>query len=342
MNKINAIIASLVCSGVAAAGDYATIDDVTNAVLMDASTRPTLFAVDSPVTVGVGGFVQTRYTYSSGADTDATYGFSLPRARLVFSGSVYDWDYKVSGQWSEGGDFSLKDAWGSTDFETVNFKFGQFKTPFMKEVLVSQTDILGIERSIISNNFGQGRSQGIQLSHDFGPLTAKAAYSDGFNTANGAGVENGYAATGRLDWDVTDWMNLGGAVSYNQQDSTYWTWTADAGFLFGDLTLDAAYVCAEYDSGRQWGATGQLGYHITDELQPYAEYQYGELSGSAENLSIVTAGFNYFFNSDIKFNADFGYALNGIASGWDTGETGWGASSDSGEYIIRAQFQLTF
>ena len=334
MNKIYAIIASLAVSGVAAAGDT----DVLELVQIDAATRKW----ETPVTVNVGGFIQTRYTYSSGGGTDETYGFGVPRARLVLSGSVYEWDYKVSGQWSDGGDFSLKDAWGATDFSSVNFKFGQFKTPFMKEVLVSQTDTLGIERSIVSSTFGQGRSQGIQLSHDFGPLTAKAAYSDGFNTANGAGVENGYAATGRLDWTVTDWMNLGGAVSYNQQDSTYWTWTADAGFLFGDLTLDAAYVSAEYDSGTQWGATGQLGYHITDELQPYVEYQYGELSASDENLSVVTAGFNYFFNPDVKFNADFGYALNGIASGWDTGETGWGASSDSGEYIIRAQFQISF
>ena len=342
MSKINAIIASLALSGVAAANDYSSIDDVLSSVRMDASTRSTLRATDSPFTLDVGGFLQTRYSYSSGSDTDATYGFSVPRARLVFSGKAYDFDYRVSGQWSEGGDFELLDAWGSSDFESVNFKFGQFKTPFMKEVLVSQTDILGIERSIVSSTFGQGRSQGVQLSHDFGPLTASAAYSDGFNTANGVGVENGYAATGRLDWDVTDWLNLGGAVSYNQQDVTYWTWTADAGLAFGDLTLDGAYVSAEYDTGRQWGATAQLGYHITEELQPYAEYQYGELDSTTEKLSIISGGFNYFFNPNVKFSADFGYALNGIASGWDTGETGWNVSTGSGEYLARVQIQLKF
>jgi len=342
MKKISAIIVSLAVSGVAAANDYSSIEDITNNVMMDASSRSTLFANDLPATLNVGGFLQTRYSYSSGSDTDANYGFSVPRVRIILSGSVYNWNYKVSGQWSEGSDFSLKDAWASSDFESVNFKFGQFKTPFMKEVLVSQTNILGIERSVVSSTFGQGRSQGVQLSHDFGPLTASAAYSDGFDTANGAGVQNGYAATGRLDWDLFDWLNLGTAISYNQQDVTYWTWTADAGISVGDLTLDGAYVSAEYDNGRQWGATGQLGYHITKELQPYVEYQYGELDTTSEQLSIITGGFNYFFNANVKLGADFGYALNGIAAGWNTGETGWNVSTSSGEYLARVQLQLEF
>tara|TARA_R100000005_G_scaffold96138_2_gene80946 strand:- start:414 stop:1445 length:1032 start_codon:yes stop_codon:yes gene_type:complete len=339
---IKGVVASCMIGGVASAYDGDALDQIRSNMLANASTHASLQGTDSPVTANVHGFVQTRYTYSSGANDVANYGFSVPRARLAVTGLVYDFDYRVSGQWSDGGNFELLDAWGSTDFESVNFKFGQFKTPFMREVLVYQADILGIEKSIISSTFGQGRSQGLQLSHDFGPLTASASYSDGFNTANGVGVQNGYAATGRLDWTVTDWMNLGGAVSYNQQDTTYWTWTADAGFIFGDLTLDGAYVSAEYDSGRQWGANGQLGYHITEELQPYAQYQYGELGGSTKSLSIVTGGFNYFFNSNVKFGADFGYALNGIAAGWNTGQTGWRTSTESGEYLVRGQLQIRF
>ena len=342
MKKISAIIVSLAVSGVAAANDYSSIEDITNNVMMDASSRSTLFANDLPATLNVGGFLQTRYSYSSGSDTDANYGFSVPRVRIILSGSVYNWNYKVSGQWSEGSDFSLKDAWASSDFESVNFKFGQFKTPFMKEVLVSQTNILGIERSVVSSTFGQGRSQGVQLSHDFGPLTASAAYSDGFDTANGAGVQNGYAATGRLDWDVVDWLNLGGAFSYNDQATTYWTWTADVGLKFGGLVLDGAYVSSEYDTGNDWGVTGKLGYHITDEFQPYVEYDYGRLVGATDDLSVVTAGFNYFFNKNVRLSADFGYALNGINSGWNTGETGWNTNSDSGQYLVRAQIQLQF
>ena len=69
MNKIYAIIASLAVSGVAAAGDT----DVLELVQIDAATRKW----ETPVTVNVGGFIQTRYTYSSGGGTDETYGFGV-------------------------------------------------------------------------------------------------------------------------------------------------------------------------------------------------------------------------------------------------------------------------
>lgn len=343
MNDIlKGIVVSFAVSGVAAASDYDALSAVTEAAILDASTRNSLRAENSPVTANVHGFIQSRYTYNSGSGVGANYGFSVPRARLAVEGLIYDFDYRVSGQWGDGSSFQLLDAYGSADFESVNFKFGQFKTPFMKEVLVYQADILGIERSIVAGTFGQGRSQGVQVSHDFGPLTVSGAYSDGFDTANGAGVQNGYAATGRLDWDVVDWLNLGGAFSYNDQATTYWTWTADVGLKFGGLVLDGAYVSSEYDTGNNWGVTGKLGYHITDEFQPYVEYDYGRLVGSTDDLSVVTAGFNYFFNKNVKLSADFGYALNGINSGWDTGETGWNTTSDSGEYLVRAQIQLQF
>ncbi len=333
MKFISAIIASCVFSGVAVGQDMDALDRVQ----IDAATRKW----QTPVTVDVGGYVQTRYTFSSGGGTDKSYGFTVPRARIILSGSVYNWDYKVSGQWSEGGDFNLKDAYASTTFEGVGFKLGQFKTPFMKEVLTSRVDILGIERSIISNNFGQGRSQGVQFSHDFGPVTGKFAYSDGFYSANGKGPDNSYAATGRLDWKATDWLNVGAALSHNEDVERYWTWTADAGVVFGDLTIDAAYVSAEYEAGTEWGTTAQVGYRLSDELQPYAEYQYGELTGE-ENLSILTAGVNWFVTPGVRFNADFGYSFDGIGSGWETGQTGWSSTTDSGEYLVRAQFQIVF
>jgi len=340
MNKISAIVLPFVFGGVAVASEPMpeAYELIFNNVRADAALRSS----EGPITVDVGGFLQTRYTFNDGGDTSETYGFSVPRARLIVSGSVYDWDYKVSGQWSEGGDFELKDAYASTDFDGLGFKVGQFKTPFMKEVLVNRVDILGIERSIISNNFGQGRSQGVQFSHDFGSVTGKVAYSDGFYSANGNSVQDSYAATGRLDWRATDWLNLGVAASHNEDVERYWTWTVDGGVVLGDFTFDAAYVSAEYDAGTEWGTTAQLGYHVTEKFQPYAEYQFGELSGSEENLSIATVGANYFFNPNVRFSADFGYALNGIASGWDTGETGWQTSAEDGQYVVRAQFQISF
>ena len=307
-------------------------------VLADADTRTMMQGNGSPITVNVGGFVQSRYTYNGGGEDEANHGFSVPRARLILSGSIYDWGYKVSGQWSDGGEFTLKDAYA----DYSGFRVGQFKSPFMREVLVSQVDTLMTDRSIVSNQFGQGRSQGVQYGHDFGRFDVKVAYTDGFDTANGAGVQNGQAFTGRASVDVLDWWNVGAAVSWNDLvDLSYTTYTVDTKVSTGGLDLTAAYVATTGDAGDNWGTTVQAGYMCMENFQGFVAYEYGELEGVEENLSVFTVGGNYWFNDNVKWTTDFGYALNGINGAWDLGETGWNAG-DSGEYIVRTQLQIQF
>jgi len=307
-------------------------------VLQDADSRTMLQGNGSPVTVNVHGFVQSRYTYSGGGNDEANHGFSVPRARLIFTGDIYDFSYKVSGQWSDGGEFTLKDAYA----DYSGFRVGQFKSPFMREVLVAQTDTLMTDRSIVSNQFGQGRSQGVQYGHDFGRMNFKVAYTDGFDTANGAGVQNGQAFTGRASVDVADWWNVGAAVSWNDMvDMSYTTYTVDTKVSMGGLDMTAAYVATTGDAGDNWGATVQAGYMCMDNFQGFVAYEYGELEGVSDNLSVFTVGANVFMNDNVKWTTDFGYALNGINGAWDLGETGWRAG-DSGEYIVRTQLQFKF
>jgi hypothetical protein len=212
----------------------------------------------------------------------------------------------------------------------------------MREVLVAQQDTLMTDRSIIANTFGQGRSQGIQWSKDMGKLDFAAAYTDGFNTANGAGVQNGQAGTARFGYDLFDWCNVGAAISYNDLvTSHYTTYTVDTKVSYGALDLTAAYVATSGDAGDNWGSTVQAGYMCMEDLQGFVAYEFGEQEGVSENLSTITVGANYFINDNIKWTTDFGYALNGIDSTWDLGETGW-RSGDSGEYVIRTQLQISF
>ena len=307
-------------------------------ILADADSRAMLQGNGSPVTVNVHGFVQSRYTYSGGGNDEANHGFSVPRARLIFTGDVYDFTYRVSGQWSDGGDFTLKDAYADYN----GFRVGQFKSPFMREVLVYQADTLMTDRSIVSNQFGQGRSQGVQYGYDFGKVNFAVAYTDGFDTDNGAGVQNGQAFTGRAGIDITSWWNVGAAVSWNDLvDTSYTTYTVDTKVSTGGLDLTAAYVATSGDAGDNWGATVQAGYMCTDTFQGFVAYEYGELENVADNLSTFTVGGNVFVNDNVKWTTDFGYALNGINGAWDLGETGWRAG-DSGEYILRTQLQFQF
>ena len=312
-------------------------------VLADADTRASLQGDGSPVTVNVHGFLQTRYSYNGGGGLESNRGFSIPRARLILSGDLYNWEYKVSGQWSDAtNNFDLKDAYAQGGLFGGTLRVGQFKAPFMREVLVSQEDTLMTDRSIVSNQFGQGRSQGVQWSKDFGMLDFAAAYTDGFNTDNGAGVQNGDAFTARIGADINSWWNVGAAVSWNDLvATTYTTYTLDTKVSTGGLDLTAAYVATSGDVGANWGTTVQAGYMCMDDFQGFVAFEYGELEGVEENLSTFTIGGNYFINNNIKWTTDLSYALNGINGAWDLGDTGFRAG-DSGEYVVRTQIQISF
>ena len=79
-----------------------------------------------------------------------------------------------------------------------------------------------------------------------------------------------------------------------------------------------------------------------DDLQGYVAYEFGRIEGATDDLSVVTVGANYFINDNVKWTTDVGYALNGIGTGWNTATTGWNASTDSGEYLVRTQIQVSF
>ena len=310
-------------------------------VLADADSRSSMLGDGSPVTVNVHGFLQTRWSYNDTKTdgVDATHGFNVPRTRLELSGDLYDWGYKVSGQWNDGDDFTLMDAYA----EKSGFRFGQFKSPFMKEVLTKQNETLAVDRSVIAQEFGQGRSQGIQYSKNFGFGDLTVAYTDGFNTANGAGVVNGYALTGRLDFEPTNWLNAGVAVSHNNLDTTdFNTWTADASVSYNSIKLTGAYVKTSGSVGDNWGTVWTLSTDIKYGLDVFAQYESGHLDGVDTDLSIATVGFNYLLSDNVKWTTDFGKSFNGIDAGWNLANTGWNSTASDGEYLIRSQMTVSF
>jgi len=311
-------------------------------VLADADSRTSMLGDGSSTTVNVHGFVQTKWSYNDTMTdgVDATHGFDVSRTRLIVSGDVYDWKYNISGQWDSGNEFSLLDAYA----DWSGFRVGQFKSPFMREVLTDQTDTLASERSVISNQFGQGRSQGIQYGYRTSLGGVRVAYTDGFDTANGAGVQNGYALTGRLDFRATDWLGAGIAVSHNDLNTTdYNTWTADATISAGGFDITGAYVATLDDvNGDDWGTVWTAAYQCTDKMQGFVQYEIGHLEGVDTDLQIATVGVNYAFNDNVKWTTDLGKSFNAIDAGWNLGNSGWNTTAEDGEYLIRTQLQVTF
>ena len=148
----------------------------------------------------LGGFVQGQGEF--GDVPDARFAgiedrFLLRRARVNITGSfLEDFDFKLEADF---GANSLSEQTGYraqfTDaflnwnrYDALNLKFGQFKTPFGFEQLVSDTKLLTIERSLSNDRLTDGRQIGIAASGDF----AKKRFGYSAGAFNGSGVNNSF------------------------------------------------------------------------------------------------------------------------------------------------------
>ncbi len=128
---------------------------------------------DGSVKLKVGGRIQHDYAYFAedgdierrlGADFGD--GTEFRRARLYFSGTIYDdIDFKVQYDFA-GGDADFKDVYmGLKKVPYVgSVRVGQFKEPFSLEELTSSNYVTFMERSLV-NTFAPGRNVGVMF-HD--------------------------------------------------------------------------------------------------------------------------------------------------------------------------------
>ncbi len=138
----------------------------------------------------IGGHLQFRYLASVRSERDPDdfeSGFQLRRTRLVFSGTVHDdWNFKFQNDLSRRtGQLRLVDAqFGYNVGNGWKLDFGQFKTPFLHEQLVSGKRLLAVERSIFNRLFTQSRSQQVQIGYTDETLAARFSFNDGRGSSN--------------------------------------------------------------------------------------------------------------------------------------------------------------
>ena len=210
---------------------------------------------------------QPQPNFNQSGIAKAAYGFELRRVKLGFSGHVIDpgWQYSVtlayqqyfgsnldpvgaangsnstSGSLADGGGvtggdnfgsgFSLENGFLARDLGNgFSVKFGQFKSPFLREWLVSSRSQLAIERSITTTLFSTGWTQGIELDWNNDSLRAMISYNDGANNANIGSISgtNVFAVTGDnlgvgfAQWAFTgrgEWKPFGSWQQFNDFSS---------------------------------------------------------------------------------------------------------------------------
>lgn len=210
-----------------------------------------LASSDNNYRLNISGYMQIRYNayYNGSSDTEGSdinsqnnyqAGFEMARTRLIFDGHVVNpnlkfyieggFDNRTAKAWDSaddpenanqmhGGAFELYDAYVS--YEWGNgwwIRGGQFKLPFMRDSNVAAQYQLCVERGIVEEAFGLGRSQGLELGWRDDHWAFSVMGSDGARADNSA-------------WN-----------------DTFLTNTADSGDGFGDgkqsdwaFTLHAAY-----------------------------------------------------------------------------------------------------
>ncbi len=311
-------------------------------ILVDADSR----TKKSPVTLDVHGFAITRYQYNNGGGVARNNEFKLPYARLELSGKVYDWGYKVSGEYSDqtNGDMELLDAVFMGKLGGLDFKVGQFVSSFYKGWTDSPLDLTTGEYSLVASTYGQGRSQGVEFGYDFGMLNLTGSYNDGFNTANTT-VGTDYGISLRADMDLGSGFNLGAA--YSHQDMTavdYNTYTIDFGYNSGNWDAGVAWVARDLAAGGyndNYGLVGTLGYQCSKDLQGFLQYEYGQSGTGNDTLSMMTVGVNYDLAPGVRWTTSLGYSMNKV-EGWNTYRSGWNGSTDDGQYLLTTQLALSF
>lgn len=112
-----------------------------------------------------GGRIMADYTFASVDDSLGPQedGFEFRRARLFFSGTIYERvSFKAQYDFA-GGDADFKDVWISIDNSWGDVRFGHFKEPFSLEELTSSKYLAFLERSLPVEAFSPSRNSGVGI-----------------------------------------------------------------------------------------------------------------------------------------------------------------------------------
>ncbi len=343
---------------------------------------------DGDFRLNITGQVQFRYLASfrddQGGTDDLVTGFQTRRTKVVFDGHLFDESlrFKVTNSFSRStGADGLSDAFVAKDLaDGVTLLIGQAKLPFSREYFDSSKRLLAVERSLVSDVFDLGRSQGVQLAFEDDAVRGWLMFSDGANSNNidfGADPTD-WAITARGEWlpygsfktfrsqagarDAESSLRIGGAVHAEERDSSpgdnggqTWLWTIDAAAAGPGWSAFASYIWRENDqpaggSFTDSGATAQLGVWATDDVLPFVRWELlipdSDRAGDS-TTNVLTAGANWYLHGDaLKLTVDGVWLVDDAGSndliGNITGAGILAPGPGDDEFVLRVQLQMLF
>jgi len=278
--------------------------------------------------LNIKGQIQTRWAYNH-RDTNGitgtvpqsdTWGFENRRTKLTFAGNVIDpsWTYEIKlvmnrtpasisagGQTFSNGNIvgSVEDIWAQKDLgDGWALRVGQFKTPFLREELVSSSTQLAAERSLVGDVYTTKYAQGLQLEvggksgdqwHGMffygdgmranaslvpSSATANAGnYAGSFTTTYSQNTTD-YAFAGRVEYlGAGTWKAMKDFNSYRGDDTSWMLGLA--GMAQGLRPVNQGAPAAD-STDSMWGVTADATFNFGGAtLFAYGVYRHVQLEG---------------------------------------------------------------
>lgn len=247
---------------------------------------------------------QARYTISErdsgfiASGSEKTYGFSMPRTQVAFDGAIISsqFNYRVSFDFGDAelsrgrgngpplvgstGSARLLDAYAQYNFsgkrEGYYIKFGQFQSSLFTEEAIDSSRQLAIDRSMSSEIFAPGYTQGVVVGHVGEQFAWEASITDGGryigsretdNTAFNSADEADFGFGFRADWKLKgSWDQFADFTSFQGSNSAS---KIGFGFLyqfqgqFNPGTQIPGFVGAPVESGQI--VTWTVDYHLEED-----------------------------------------------------------------------------
>ena len=94
-----------------------------------------------------------------------------------------------------------------------------------------------------------------------------------------------------------------------------------------------------------FGAFLQGGTSISEKVDVFCRYEWGDDAAGGPDLEVATVGTNWYLSGHkVKLTWDVGYGLNGVSAFWANSVNGWleDPDGDNGQIVSRLQLQLLF
>lgn len=351
--------------------DISSPDDVRAIVaemLSDAESRSSLLGVSTSDTTDlkVGGYFQFRYSANftdddSTADDSFESGFSFPRTRLVFKGTVHEnIDFVIIPFAGASGDFGVLDASATFRFDDSpwSIKVGQFKLPLWREWLLTERHNQVVERSVATHVFASIYSQGVQANYQGENFRWNLTFSDGIRAIN-----TGFTNPGEADWAFTSraeflmggsWKQhgdlsslgnsegsglLGVAIHYQGETENFRGVDANSVLQytidysregenwnwFGGFIGRHIELAGDGDDIDDFGFLTQAGVFVSDNTELVARYSAllpDDDAAGDDVFNTVTVGVNHYLHGHAaKFTFDVVYYIDSIQDSTMTGLT---------------------